>query len=144
MSTLFTKIINGGEIPGRFVWKDEDVVAFLTISPITQGHTLVVPREEVDSWTQASPELLAKVMDVAQRIGKVQEALFDAKRVGVLMEGFEVDHLHVHVWPAYSTADFEIHNVDHNPPDPAVMEATAVKLRAALREAGHGDAVPQD
>lgn len=142
MSTLFTKIING-EIPGRFVWKDEDVVAFLTISPITQGHTLVVPREEVDSWTQASPELLAKVMDVAQRIGKVQEDLFDAKRVGVLMEGFEVDHLHVHVWPAYSTADFEIHNVDHNP-DPAVMEATAVKLRAALREAGHGEAVPED
>ncbi|MET3368812.1 UNVERIFIED_CONTAM: diadenosine tetraphosphate (Ap4A) HIT family hydrolase [Jeotgalibacillus campisalis] len=142
MSTLFTKIING-EIPGRFVWKDEDVVAFLTISPITQGHTLVVPREEVDSWTQASPVLLAKVMDVAQRIGKVQESLFDAKRVGVLMEGFEVDHLHVHVWPAYSTADFEIHNVDHNP-DPAVMEATAVKLRAALREAGHGDAVPED
>ncbi|YCK83585.1 HIT family protein [Arthrobacter sp. D3-18] len=142
MSTLFTKIING-EIPGRFVWKDEDVVAFLTISPITQGHTLVVPREEVDSWTQASPELLAKVMDVAQRIGRVQEDLFDAKRVGVLMEGFEVDHLHVHVWPAYSTADFEIHNVDHNP-DPAVMEATAVKLRAALREAGHGEAVPED
>ncbi|ABM06994.1 HIT family protein [Arthrobacter sp. Rue61a] len=142
MSTLFTKIING-EIPGRFVWKDQDVVAFLTISPITQGHTLVVPRDEVDSWTHASPELLAKVMDVAQRIGKVQEDLFDAKRVGVLMEGFEVDHLHVHVWPAYSTADFEIHNVDHNP-DPAVMEATAVKLRAALREAGHGDAVPED
>lgn len=142
MSTLFTKIING-EIPGRFVWKDQDVVAFLTISPITQGHTLVVPRDEVDSWTHASPELLAKVMDVAQRIGKVQEDLFDAKRVGVLMEGFEVDHLHVHVWPAYSTADFEIHNVDHNP-DPAVMEATAVKLRAALREAGLGDAVPED
>ncbi|MET4539784.1 MULTISPECIES: HIT family protein [Micrococcaceae] len=142
MSTLFTKIING-EIPGRFVWKDEEVVAFLTIAPLTQGHTLVVPREEVDSWTHASPQLLAKVMDVAQSIGKVQEDLFDAKRVGVLMEGFEVDHLHVHVWPAYSTADFEIHNVDHNP-DPAVMDATAVKLRAALRSAGHGDAVPQD
>ncbi len=142
MSTLFTKIING-EIPGRFVWKDEEVVAFLTIAPLTQGHTLVVPREEVDSWTHASPQLLAKVMDVAQSIGKVQEDLFDAKRVGVLMEGFEVDHLHVHVWPAYSTADFEIHNVDHNP-DPAVMDATAVKLRAALRSSGHGDAVPQD
>ncbi|WP_024817307.1 HIT family protein [Arthrobacter sp. 31Y] len=142
MSTLFTKIING-EIPGRFVWKDEDVVAFLTIAPLTHGHTLVVPREEVDSWTHASPELLAKVMDVAQRIGKVQEKLFDAKRVGVLMEGFEVEHLHVHVWPAYSTADFEVHNVDHNP-DPAVMDATAVRLRAALRTAGHGDAVPAD
>ena len=142
MSTLFTRIING-EIPGRFVWKDEDVVAFLTIAPITPGHTLVVPREEVDSWTHASPELLAKVMDVAQRIGKVQEDLFSAKRVGVLMEGFEVDHLHVHIWPAYSMADFEVHNVDHNP-DPAVMDATAVKLRAALRAAGYGDFVPED
>jgi len=142
MSTLFTRIIDG-EIPGRFVWKDDEVVAFLTIAPLTQGHTLVVPREEVDSWTHASPDLLAKVMDVAQSIGKVQEELFDAKRVGVLMEGFEVEHLHVHVWPAYSTADFEVHNVDHNP-DPAVMDATAVKLRAALRSAGHGDAVPAD
>lgn len=142
MSTLFTKIING-EIPGRFVWKDKDVVAFLTIAPLTQGHTLVVPREEVDSWTHASPELLGKVMDVAQSIGKVQEELFSAKRVGVLMEGFEVDHLHVHVWPAYSTADFEVHNADHNP-DPAVMDATAVKLRAALRAAGHHEAVPAD
>ncbi|MFF1829627.1 HIT family protein [Paenarthrobacter sp. NPDC058040] len=142
MSTLFTKIING-EIPGRFVWKDPEVVAFLTIAPITPGHTLVVPREEVDSWTHASPELLGKVMDVAQKIGKVQEGLFDAKRVGVLMEGFEVDHLHVHVWPAYSIADFEVHNVDHNP-DPAIMDATAVKLRAALRSAGHGHVVPED
>ncbi|WP_284975331.1 HIT family protein [Arthrobacter sp. efr-133-TYG-104] len=142
MSTLFTKIING-EIPGRFVWKDKDVVAFLTIAPLTQGHTLVVPREEVDSWTHASPELLGKVMDVAQSIGKVQEELFSAKRVGVLMEGFEVDHLHVHVWPAYSTADFEVHNADHSP-DPAVMDATAVKLRAALRAAGHHEAVPAD
>ena len=142
MSTLFTKIING-EIPGRFVWKDEDVVAFLTIAPITPGHTLVVPREEVDSWTHASPELLAKVMDVAQSIGKVQEELFSAKRVGVLMEGFEVEHLHVHIWPAYSMADFEVHNVDHNP-DPAVMDATAVKLRAALRVAGHESFVPED
>ena len=142
MSTLFTRIING-EIPGRFVWKDEDVVAFLTIAPITPGHTLVVPREEVDSWTHASPELLAKVMDVAQRIGKVQEDLFSAKRVGVLMEGFEVDHLHVHIWPAYSMTDFEVHNVDHNP-DPAVMDATAVKLRAALRAAGHESFVPED
>jgi histidine triad (HIT) family protein len=80
---------------------------------------------------------------VAQKIGKVQEDLYDAKRVGVLMEGFEVDHLHVHVWPAYSMADFEVHNVDHNP-DPAVMDATAVKLRAALRSAGHTEFVPED
>lgn len=142
MSTLFTKIING-EIPGRFVWKDDDVVAFLTAAPITQGHTLVVPREEVDSWTDASPELLGKVMDVAQKIGKVQEEAFRAKRIGVLMEGFEINHLHVHVWAAYSMADFEVHNVDHHP-DPATMDASAAKLRTALRAAGHGEFVPAD
>lgn len=142
MSTLFTKIING-EIPGRFVWKDDDVVAFLTIAPITQGHTLVVPRDEVDSWTDASPELLGKVMDVAQKIGKVQEDVFAAKRIGVLVEGFEIEHLHVHVWPAYSMADFEVHNVDRHP-DPATMDTSGVKLRAALRAAGHGEFVPAD
>lgn len=142
MSTLFTKIING-EIPARFVWKDEDVTAFLTIAPITQGHVMVVPREEVDSWTEASPELLAKVMDVAQKIGKVQETVFNAERVGVLIEGFEINHLHVHVWPAYSVADFEVHNVDRNP-DPSVMDASANKLRAGLRDAGHAEVVPQD
>ena len=55
MSTLFTKIING-EIPGRFVWREDDVVAFLTMGPLADGHTLVVPTEEVDRWTDASPE----------------------------------------------------------------------------------------
>ena len=49
MATVFTKIING-EIPGRFVYEDDDIVAFLTIAPITQGHTLVVPRAEIDQW----------------------------------------------------------------------------------------------
>jgi diadenosine tetraphosphate (Ap4A) HIT family hydrolase len=142
MSTLFTKIIDG-EIPGRFVWKDEDIVAFLTIAPITQGHTLVVPREEVDSWTDASPELLVKVMDVAQKIGKAQEEAFAAKRIGVLVEGFEINHLHVHVWPAYSMADFEVHNVVHHP-DPTTMDSSGAKLRAALRAAGQGEFVPAD
>ncbi|MCA4132202.1 HIT family protein [Arthrobacter sp. M4] len=142
MSTLFTKIIEG-DIPGRFVWKDQDIVAFLTIAPITQGHVLVVPREEVDSWTDASPELLHKVMDVAQKIGKVQEQVFGAKRVGVLMEGFEVRHLHVHVWPAYSLEDFEVHHVDHNP-DAAVMDQSQGRLREALRAAGYQEFVPED
>ena len=58
MSTLFTKIING-EIPGRFIWQDDDCVSFLTIGPLTDGHALVVPRLEVDKWTDAAPELVS-------------------------------------------------------------------------------------
>jgi diadenosine tetraphosphate (Ap4A) HIT family hydrolase len=141
MTTLFTKIIDG-EIPGRFVWKDDDVVAFLTIAPITPGHTLVVPRREIEHWLEADHETLAKVMAVAQIIGKAQESAFGAKRVGVLLEGYEVPHLHVHVWPTRSPADFDVKRVDPSP-DPAEMDRSADALRSALRDAGHGASVPE-
>ncbi|MFH5878006.1 HIT family protein [Arthrobacter sp. NA-172] len=140
MSTLFTKIING-EIPGRFVWKDDDVVAFLTIAPLTDGHTLVVPRQEVDRWTDAAPELLVKVMAVAQTVGQAQVKVFDAPRAGLSVVGFEVEHFHVHVFPATSLADFDFGTVEHNP-DPARLDANAAKLRAGLIDAGHGEFVP--
>ena len=140
MSTLFTRII-AGEIPGRFVWKDEDVVAFLTIEPITDGHLMVVPRHEVAHWVDLDPDLLGKVMDVAQKIAKVQESAFHSRRIGVLMEGYEIPHVHVHIWPTLSPADFDVHNVDHNP-DPAKLDENAERLRAGLRSAGFGDNVP--
>ncbi|GAB3545793.1 HIT family protein [Arthrobacter tumbae] len=140
MSTLFTKII-AGEIPGRFVWKDEDVVAFLTIEPITDGHLMVVPRREVAHWVDLEPDLLGKVMDVAQKLARVQESAFNAKRIGVLMEGYEIPHVHVHIWPTQSPADFDVHNVDRAP-DPAKLDENAERLRAALRSAGFGDNVP--
>ena len=140
MSTLFTKIIEG-QIPGRFVWKDDDCVSFLTIGPLTDGHVLVVPRLEVDKWTDAAPELLTKLMKVAQTIGQAQVAAFGAPRAGVILAGFEVEHLHVHVFPAYGLENFDFGTVQDNP-DPAVMDASAEKLRVALRAAGHGEFVP--
>ncbi|TYC99664.1 HIT family protein [Arthrobacter echini] len=139
MATMFTKIIEG-EIPGRFIWQDDDVVAFLTIAPITPGHTLVVSRREIEHWLDAEPELLSKVMAVAQTIGKAQEKAYGARRVGVLMEGYEVPHLHVHVWPTQSPADFDVKRVDLSP-DPAALDEAAQTLRDALREAGHGEHV---
>ncbi|SED92012.1 histidine triad (HIT) family protein [Arthrobacter alpinus] len=141
MSTLFSKIISG-EIPGRFIWKDEDCVSFLTIGPITDGHVLVVPRQEVDKWTDASPDLMAKLMSVSQSIGQAQLAAFGAPRSGVIVAGFEVEHLHIHVFPAYGLENFSFAAVDNNP-DPAVLDANAEKLRLALREAGHGEFVPE-
>ena len=69
MATLFTKIIEG-EIPGRFVWRDERAVAFLTIAPIAPGHALVVPIEEVDHWIDLDPDLAAHLMDVARQVGR--------------------------------------------------------------------------
>ena len=141
MATLFTRIING-ELPGRFVWSDDKCVAFLSIGPITQGHTLVVPREEVDTWTDASPELVAHLSTVAQTIGQAQLKAFGAERAGLMIAGFEVDHLHVHVWPTNSLADYNLDNVQ-NDVAAEVFDEAQRKILDALKEAGHEANLPQ-
>ncbi|MGH8965370.1 MAG: HIT family protein, partial [Actinomycetes bacterium] len=79
MASVFTKIING-ELPGRFVYQDDDIVAFLTIAPMTQGHTLVVPRAEIDNWQDVEPAVFGRVMEVSQLIGKAVCHAFGAQR----------------------------------------------------------------
>lgn len=132
MPSVFTMIING-DLPGRFVYSDDEVVAFLTIEPMTPGHTLVVPRAEVDKWQDIEPALFHKVMDVAQRIGKAVCSAFDADRAGVIIAGLEVPHLHVHVFPARNLSDFGFAHVDRNPSPESLDEAQA-KIKAALAE----------
>jgi diadenosine tetraphosphate (Ap4A) HIT family hydrolase len=132
MSTVFTKIING-ELPGRFVYEDDEVVAFLTIEPMTQGHTLVVPRAEIDQWQDVDTAVFGRVMAVAQLIGKAVCRAFDAQRSGVIIAGLEVPHLHVHVFPTRSLSDFGFANVDRNPSPQSLDEAQA-KIKKALAE----------
>lgn len=132
MASVFTMIINR-EIPGRFVYEDDDVVAFLTIEPMTQGHTLVVPRAEIDNWQDVDASVFANVMAVAQRIGKAQSKAFDVERTGLIIAGLEVPHLHVHVFPARDLSDFGFANVDRNPSPESLDEAQA-KITAALAE----------
>ncbi|MGH3513439.1 MAG: HIT family protein [Pseudonocardiaceae bacterium] len=135
MSTLFSRIIQG-EIPGRFVWRDDRCVALLTIAPLRPGHTLVVPRSEVDEWTDADDDLLTHLVVVARHIGTAQKVAFDAPRAGLIIAGFEIPHLHVHVFPAWSIDDFDFGNANPDP-DPAELDAAADTLRQALRQAGH-------
>jgi histidine triad (HIT) family protein len=130
MASVFTMIMNR-EIPGRFVYEDDAVVAFLTIEPMTPGHTLVVPRDEVDNWQDLDPAVLDRVMHVAQRIGKAVCAAFGATRAGVIIAGLEVPHLHVHVFPAFNLTDFGFANVDRNP-SPESLDAAQAKIIAAL------------
>jgi diadenosine tetraphosphate (Ap4A) HIT family hydrolase len=132
MATVFTKIING-EIPGRFVYQDDEFVAFLTIEPMTQGHVLVVPRAEIDQWQDVDPATYGRIMAVAQRIGQAVVHAFDAPRAGLLIAGLEVPHLHVHVFPAYQLTDFGFAGVDRNPTPESLDEAQA-KIKAALAE----------
>jgi diadenosine tetraphosphate (Ap4A) HIT family hydrolase len=132
MATVFTRVINE-ELPGRFVYEDDDVVAFLTIEPMTQGHTLVVPRAEIDQWQNLDGETFGNVMAVAQLIGKAVCRAFGTERAGVIIAGLEVPHLHVHVFPTRSLSDFGFASVDRNPSPESLDEAQS-KIKAAVAE----------
>ncbi|WP_163721578.1 HIT family protein [Mycolicibacterium psychrotolerans] len=132
MGTVFTKIING-ELPGRFVYEDDDIVAFLTIQPMTQGHTLVVPRAELDNWQDIDAPVFARVMEVAQLIGKAVCRAFDTERSGVIIAGLEVPHLHVHVFPARELSDFGFAGVDNNA-SPESLDDAQRRIKAAIAE----------
>ena len=132
MASVFTMIINR-EIPGRFVYEDDEIVSFLTIEPMTQGHTLVVPRAEIDNWQDVDSAAFARVMAVSQRIGKAVCKAFDAQRAGVIIAGLEVPHLHVHVFPARNLSDFGFAGVDRNPTPESLDEAQS-RIKAALAE----------
>ena len=134
MPSIFTRIIDG-EIPGVFVWRDPRCVGILSIAPMTPGHTLVVPRQEVDHWIDLEPVLARHLFTVAQTIGKAQYQAFKPRRIGVMIVGDEVPHTHIHVVPINSAAELSFAHADHNPPESSLEEA-AEKIRAALRDLG--------
>jgi histidine triad (HIT) family protein len=140
VTTIFTRIIEG-ELPGRFVWRDDRVVALLPIAVLAPGHTLVVPIEPVDHWLDVDPELHAHLWSVAQTIGKALRTAFQPQRVGVIVVGEEVPHTHVHLVPFNDLSQMSFANVDPNP-DPAVLDEHAERIRATLRQQGDGAHVP--
>lgn len=130
MTTLFTRIIEG-ELPGRFVHRDDVAVAFLTIAPICPGHTLVVPRLEVDHWVDMPDDVAAHCMVVAKRIGAAQMRAFDAERVALVVAGLEVPHTHLHVLPIRSESDIDFRKANADV-DPAELDDVANRLRTEL------------
>jgi histidine triad (HIT) family protein len=140
MPTLFTRIIRG-ELPGRFVWRDAHCVAFLTINPLRPGHTLVVPVREIDHWLDLAPEEAAHLTAVAQKIGRAIHSAFSPVKVGLMIAGLEVPHVHLHLVPIHELRDLDFARAEKDPA-PAAMDAAATKLRAALRAAGHAEASP--
>src|SRR4051812_26667374 len=133
MPTIFTRIIEG-ELPGRFVWRDDVCVAFLSIAPLKHGHTLVVPRAEVDHWIDLDPDVNAHMMRVAQEIGRAQQAAFSPERIGLIIAGLEVPHTHLHVIPIDGMQDLDFANARDTSPD--ALAGTAEAIRAALRDLG--------
>jgi len=137
MATVFTRII-AGELPGHFVWKDDACVAFLSINPTNRGHALVVPRGEVDHWLDLEADEAAHLMRVAHAIGRAQREAWEPTRVGLLVAGFEVPHVHVHVVPIDHMGHINLANAASSI-DPDALARAAAELRAALRKLGHAE-----
>ena len=139
MASIFTRIIEG-ELPADFVWQDDACVAFLANRPLRPGHTLVVPRSETDHWLDLEPELLTHLAATAQTIGKAQMAVFKPAKIGLMLVGLEVPHVHFHVVPIRGPHDLDFDKQDPNP-DPAMMKEAGESLRFELRRRGGAGAV---
>jgi histidine triad (HIT) family protein len=135
MASIFTRIING-ELPGRLVWRDDRAVALLTNRPIRPGHTLVVSRAEIDHWLDLEPALAQHLMTVAQSVGRAIQHAFRPVKVGMMIAGLEVPHVHLHLVPVDALADLDFARQDPNP-DPADLDRAAASIRAALHALGY-------
>lgn len=141
MTSVFTSIIEG-ELPARFIWQDEHSVAFLSINPITVGHSLVVPRVEVDHWIDLDPPVWQHISEVSRIVASGIQHAFDPPRVGQMVAGFEIPHVHIHVAQIHDLSDIDFRKADPDP-DPGEMDAAATAIRDALHTLGHQDHVPQ-
>ncbi|OAH24739.1 HIT family hydrolase [Corynebacterium stationis] len=136
--SVFTKIING-ELPGRFVYRDDRCVAFLSIEPLRYGHTLVVPIEQVDKWTDLDAETWLHISGVAQEIGEAIKTAYGTTRTGFIIAGFDVPHTHIHLFPTEKMAEFDFTKaIAMDATDPKAMDEAAVRIRQHLNTGEDG------
>ena len=132
MASIFTKIVNG-EIPSYKIAEDENYYAFLDINPLAKGHTLVIPKKEVDYIFDIEEELYKGLFAFAKKVAPAIEKVIPCKRIGLTIIGLEVPHAHIHLIPINS-----IYDMDFKQPklklSPDEFETIAQKIRDAYDE----------
>ena len=124
--TIFTKIINR-EIPGYIVAEDEHNIAFLDINPLNEGHTLVVPKQEVDKLFDLDEDAYLKLQAFSRKVAKAIEKAIPCLRVGVAVIGLEVPHAHIHLVPLHG-----MHDVDFSRPKLKLSTEEFGEIRAKI------------
>lgn len=130
MASIFTKIING-DIPCYKIAEDADNFAFLDINPNAKGHTLCVPKKEVDKLLDLDDEAYMKLMAFSRKVGKAIEASVPCQRVGMTVIGLEVPHVHVHLIPLHSMKNATFQHKESLSTEE--FETVAQKIREALK-----------
>jgi histidine triad (HIT) family protein len=125
--SIFTKIING-EIPCHKVYEDDEVIAFLDVHPMAEGHTLVVPKRQIDHVWDLDRKTYAHLFGVTKRLGKHIRTVLQATRVGLVVEGFGVPHAHIHLIPIEHGDDLKRPQDMSAPIDHESLAAVAEKL----------------
>jgi histidine triad (HIT) family protein len=118
--SIFTKIIKG-EIPAEKVYEDDKNIAFLTIQPIQPGHTLVIPKKQIDHLWDLPDEDYQSLMAASKKVANRLREVLAKKRVGLKVEGFEVNHAHLHLIPMDSVAEYNSQPRDAAPEELAQM-----------------------
>ncbi len=106
MSSIFSKIVQG-EVPSYKIAETDDFFAFLDINPLAQGHTLVIPKKEVDYIFDLDAETYSGLWTFAKKVGKAVESVVPCKRIGITVIGLEVAHTHIHIIPINSIYDMD-------------------------------------
>lgn len=130
MASIFTRIINR-EIPGHIIAEDEKYIAFLDVMPLVHGHTLVVPKQEIDYIFDMDNETLAGLHVFAKKVAVAIKKAVPCKRIGVAVIGLEVPHTHVHLVPMNTVGDINFTKPKINPSKEELIEV-AEKIRQAL------------
>jgi histidine triad (HIT) family protein len=127
MSSIFSKIVSG-EIPAHKVYEDDLTLAFLDIHPKTEGHTLVIPKVEIDEFQDLSEEDYQAVMKTVQKVSKRLKEIYPGKRVGIQVIGVDVPHAHIHVFPFADLEEFRAKQDMTAEPDHDQLASVAKKL----------------
>lgn len=129
MASIFTRIVQG-EIPCYKIAEDADFLAFLDAFPCMKGHTLVIPKKEIDYLFDLDDDLYARLMAFAKKIAPAIEAAVPCKRIGMAVVGLEVPHAHVHLMPIEHISDMDFSKKKSF--SPTEMEETAALIRSLL------------
>ncbi|NEQ49157.1 MAG: HIT family protein [Leptolyngbya sp. SIO3F4] len=129
MASIFSRII-AGELPAHRVYEDDQCIAFLDIHPLVQGHTLVVPKHEVDYLFDVEDVLLAHLLPVCKKVGKAIEQVVSCERIGVSVIGLEVPHAHIHLIPING-----LYDMDFTRPKLSLSNEELASIATRIREA---------
>ncbi len=132
MPSIFTRIIRG-EIPAEKLAEDDRYLAFLDVRPIRPGHTLVIPKQETDYIFDLDDDLLGGLLPFARPVARALQAVCPCPKIGIMVAGLEVPHVHVHLVPMNSLGDLNFAHA--SPADPAELARLGAEVRRNLGQA---------